>query len=355
MKFIELFCGIGGFRYGIEKANKSSQCTWSNDIDKYACQIYRKQYGTGELFEGDIRTVDPLSIPEADLICGGFPCQAFSIAGKRRGFEDTRGTLFFEICRIARAKRIKYLFLENVKGLLNHNGGATFETIIRTLDELGYDCQWQVCNSKNYGVPQNRERVFIVCNLRTECRPQVFPIGETMRESNQDEEGENITGTVKDGWGKIQNDATYLRQIGQIGEKDNMAQRVYNPDGLATTLRGQGGGQGAKTGLYKIHNMLPRNSKSGKGGTGHLTRDDGNTYCLDTGNTNAIEMNSNVRRLTPVEAERLQGFPDNWTSKGIDKNGKEVLISDSQRYKCLGNAVTTNVIMEIGKILKEAE
>jgi DNA (cytosine-5)-methyltransferase 1 len=131
------------------------------------------------LYEGDIRAVDPATIPNHELICGGFPCQAFSVAGKRGGFEDTRGTLFYEICRIARFKRTPYLLLENVKGLLSHGDGDTFQTIIRTLDELGYDCQWQVLNSKNWGVPQNRERVIIVANLREKCRPQVFPIAQT--------------------------------------------------------------------------------------------------------------------------------------------------------------------------------
>jgi len=195
MKFIELFCGIGGFRYGLEQIQKTTdyrwdmsytlsvsdseeqrqqynfRCVWANDIDKYACEVYRKNFGTGELYEGDIRTVDPASIPDHDLIVGGFPCQSFSIAGKRGGFEDTRGTLFFEICRIARAKGTKYLFLENVKGLLNHNQGKTFETIIRTLDELGYDCEWQVLNSYDFGKGE-RPRLFIFAILR-DCKNNV--------------------------------------------------------------------------------------------------------------------------------------------------------------------------------------
>ncbi len=283
MRFIELFAGIGGFRYGLERArledislqadrrseetsqgeyeegeglhsiqyetarNKKRQfgkltdgginkrqfnCVWANDNDKYACQIYRKNFGDKEirecepkqkgsirrsgghigdipsitsrgekpkqesgyrirsqckdsnwhepskLYEGDIRAIGPSTIPEHDLLCAGFPCQSFSIAGKRGGFEDTRGTLFFEICRILRAKRTPYVLLENVKGLLSHDNGDTFQTILGTLDELGYDCQWEVLNSKNFGVPQNRERVFIIGHLRGQPRPKVFPIGE---------------------------------------------------------------------------------------------------------------------------------------------------------------------------------
>ena len=207
LKFIDMFSGIGGFRLGLEKANTIAQptkgepkeggnrathirgtrfhsgldspftCVWSNDNDKYASQIYRKHWG--EICEQDIRTVDVDGIPDHDLLCAGFPCQSFSIAGKRRGFEDTRGTLFFEICRVIRAKRPSYLLLENVKGLLSHDNGDTFQTILGTLDELGYDCQWQVLNSKDFGVPQNRERVFIVGHTRGQRRPQVFPLGET--------------------------------------------------------------------------------------------------------------------------------------------------------------------------------
>jgi DNA-cytosine methyltransferase len=203
MNFIELYAGIGGFRYGIEQEIKDRQiipeprqfcppnkysesynrpinkqagytCVWSNEWDKYAASIYRYHYG--EICEQDIRTVDVDTIPEHDLICAGFPCQSFSIAGERKGFDDIRGTLFFEICRIARVKRTPYLWLENVKGLLNHNKGITYETILRTLDELGYDCQWQVLNSKNFGVPQNRERVFIIGQRRDTRHFNIFPI-----------------------------------------------------------------------------------------------------------------------------------------------------------------------------------
>jgi len=164
MKFIELFAGVGGFRLGLERSGH--KCVWANEIDKYACKTYRKNFGDKELIEGDIRTIDPVSIPGHDLLCAGFPCQSFSVAGRRRGFEDTRGTLFFEICRIAKACRTPMLLLENVKGLLNHEGGKTFQTILKSLDELRFNCEWIVLNSKNFSVPQNRERVFIVGRAR---------------------------------------------------------------------------------------------------------------------------------------------------------------------------------------------
>ncbi|HEB36144.1 MAG TPA: DNA (cytosine-5-)-methyltransferase [Candidatus Aminicenantes bacterium] len=185
-----MFCGVGGFRLGLERAGDIGgllqgkeqedngdietkrhrfawqsrirfNCVWANDNDKYACQVYRKRFGNKELVEGDIQDIGPEDIPEHDFLTAGFPCQAFSVAGKRKGFQDkTRGTLFYEICRVVRSKRPKYLLLENVKGLLSHNSGRTFAIILLSLDELGYDVEWQVLNTK-YWLPQNRERVFI--------------------------------------------------------------------------------------------------------------------------------------------------------------------------------------------------
>ena len=194
IRFIEMFCGVGGFRLGLENCrqrriglrigqripdgrNKSDvessdrrederksayfRCIWANDYDKYACQIYRKRFGTKELVEGDIRNIGTDKIPEHELLTGGFPCQAFSIAGKREGFQNkTKGTLFYEICRVIRSKGPRYLLLENVKGLLSHDDGRTFAIILLSLDELGYDVEWQVLNTKHW-LPQNRERIFI--------------------------------------------------------------------------------------------------------------------------------------------------------------------------------------------------
>lgn len=368
-----MFAGIGGFRLGLEEANKSSEegqewqgqaglqpnrndiqrrrnksdnrcsprreqgfsCVWANDNDKYACQIYRQHFG--EIREGDLRAVDADTIPEHDLLCAGFPCQSFSIAGKRRGFEDTRGTLFFEICRVIWAKRPSYLWLENVKGLLSHDDGRTFETIIGTLDELGYDCQWQVLNSKDFGVPQNRERVFIIGHLRGKPRPKVFPIGEDGEGITEGADEATTVRALQGGGhsGGHHSGMALIFQYGVMGEKNKMwledgrensrnfpqGQRVYSPDGISAQLNDQGGGWGAKTGLYEVPTIRAEH---------HNTAD-----------VHFIPEGSSIRRLTPLECERLQGFPDGWTEG----------ISDTQRYKCLGNAVTVNVIEAIGKQL----
>jgi len=161
MRYFSTFSGIGGFELGI---GDYGECIGYSEIDKYAIQTYEKHFNHKNY--GDITKINPKQLPDFDLLCGGFPCQSFSVAGLRGGFEDTRGTLFFEIARIIREKQPRFLLLENVKGLLSHDKGRTFATIISTLNELGYDCEWQVLNSKNFGVPQNRERVFIIGHIR---------------------------------------------------------------------------------------------------------------------------------------------------------------------------------------------
>jgi DNA (cytosine-5)-methyltransferase 1 len=327
MKYLSLFSGIGGLEKGIQQAyekknsrvvnsrgqvdtvprgqetkygtgvgNTSSEfssdvsdesaptCIGYSEIDKYAIQVYQKHFPNHKNY-GDITKIEADNLPDFDFLCGGFPCQSFSIAGKRKGFEDTRGTLFFDIARILKAKRPRLLLLENVKGLLSHDNGDTFKTIISTLDELGYDLQWQVLNSKNFGVPQNRERVFIVGHLRGTSRPQVFPFGGDGTEDNRTRKP--VFSTIR---------ATYP---GNWNGDYIATDTEYRQTQVSSTINSGGGGQGAKTGLYKIE---------GK-----------------------------IRRLTPTECMRLQGFPDTWCDG----------ISDTQKYKCAGNAVTVNVIEAI--------
>jgi DNA (cytosine-5)-methyltransferase 1 len=326
MKYLSLFSGIGGFELGIQQAhennhrlqrgeeqgkdgnedslgrdsesleseprgNRNPMCIGYSEIDKYAVEIYQKRFPEHKNY-GDIKTINTSELPNFDLLVGGFPCQSFSIAGKRGGFEDTRGTLFFDIARILKAKLPRLFLLENVKGLLSHDDGRTFKTIISTLDELGYDLQWQVLNSKNFGVPQNRERVFIVGHLRGTRRPQVFPFGEDGAEYNAVEQQQpQVTGTINSSMSKGGNRQDSKANVLIRADKSNLLKERDKPDN--TNRRG------------------------------------GEAYP------------PSVRRLTPTECERLQGFPDGWTEG----------VSDTQRYKCLGNAVTVNVIREIIKRL----
>lgn len=380
MKFLDLFAGIGGFRLGMESAGH--ECIGFCEIDKYARASYKAIHNTeGEIELHDITRVTDESIRRigsVDIICGGFPCQAFSIAGNRRGFEDTRGTLFFEIARFASILRPKYLFLENVKGLLNHENGITFETIISTLDELGYNVEWQVLNSKDFGVPQNRERVFIIGHLRGECTRNVFPINGESEQSDYQPPKIEIIGNTKNpnGTSKGTKSVVYgsggvvgtltatdykepkqvaIKQFGILQPNFNQCGVVYETDGIAPTIRAyQGGGLEPKIRVKEATskgyaeaevgdsvNLSHPNSKTRRGRVGKQVA---NT--LLTGESQGvIEPDFRIRKLTPRECWRLQGFPDWAFDKAQEVN------SNSQLYKQAGNSVTVNVIAAIAKEL----
>ena len=366
MKYVSLFAGVGGFDLALNR--QGHECVYVNEWDKYSAITYEKNFckgterqipipqerqeevgnsghGRDEAIRNsrygfssshgksdrngsvhprvdtrDITTVPITDIPDHDLLVGGFPCQAFSIAGKRRGFDDTRGTLFFEIARILKDKKTKYFILENVKGLLSHDNGNTFKTIISTLDELGYDCEWQVLNSKNFGVPQNRERVFIVGHLRGTPRPKVFPIGESNRVSNEggsERTLENQSSAITSNYrkGVHSGGETYIKQMNNPTHSND---RVYSKDGISLTLNTMQGGR-----------RQPKVISPTLYGFSHGTHKHFNDILPKTMGL--------IRRLTPLECERLQGFPDNWTDS----------VSDTQRYKQMGNAVTVNVVEAI--------
>ncbi len=321
MKYVELFAGVGGFRLGIERAfnNCPEQqarntllpnghdhsdklerkpvpiCVFANEWDKYAAQTYNKNFG-GEIDQHDITIVPTSDIPDHDLLVGGFPCQAFSVAGKRAGFNDTRGTMFFEVARILKDKRPGHLVLENVKGLLSHDRGQTFQTILTILADLGYRVEWQLLNSKDFGVPQNRERVYIVGHLGEGCGRKIFPFGTS-------------------------NEA----RIRELNNPRHSFYRAFATDGLAPTVRGASGGTKPINISRVPLRFLKRNQKNIAGDY---------SYTIDASQTSGVKVDRRIRRLTPVECERLQGFPDDWTAG----------VSDTQRYRQCGNAVTVNVV-----------
>ena len=564
IKYLDLFAGIGGFPLGI---GDKAECIGFSEIDKYAIQIYNKNFPKHKAY-GDITKLPWEELPDFDLLVGGFPCQSFSIAGKRKGFEDTRGTLFFDIAKGLKIKQPNFVLLENVKGLVSHDNGRTLEVILETLQELGYYVNIEIYNSKDFSVPQNRERIFFLCrhiktlikdgqnqklnlytpiikeflfqillnnleevqklqevrskdwiigyllskeinqNLKSKDgnikggitipmvgrlfqskdeevwqnidiwlsknlgedlkalnksiiltaikqiiesktytyskmlqsilllivqlrkssngywkktlldltllrehtkkyarindkkekiiitetgnayitsnlqdfethfiighfrgtpRPKVFPIGESNKEHINKTDKQGITNTLTGRSAGGQNRrGNYI--LKELTRNKSDAQRIYDSNGIAKTLKGLGGGQGAKTGLYcvggmqknaaKMKNQSPALTEAmGKGG-GHtpivvpvLTPDrlnkrqngrrfktDGEpSFTLTAQDKHGIYDGSKIRRLTPVECERLQGFPDGWTEG----------VSDTQRYKTLGNAVTVNVIKAI--------
>lgn len=374
MKFLDLFAGIGGFRLGMEAAGH--ECVGFCEIDKFARMSYKAIHDTkGEIELHDITAVSDESvrgIGHVDVICGGFPCQAFSIAGKRQGFKDTRGTLFFEIARFASILRPSLLFLENVKGLLNHDGGDTFETILSTFDELGYDAEWQVLNSKNFGVPQNRERVFIIGHLRGECTRGVFPFsGESqsinsqpvLKIGNVNPSGNGMNGEVFQSEGlaptlcstTTQKDPLKIAIPVLTPERPEKRQngRRFKSDGEPMfTLTSQD-----KHGIL-IAGKLPANhdhqennlvkivdfyNKITKDEVGTLTSSGGGST-VRTGSFGVTD-GYRIRKLTPRECWRLQGFPDWAFDKAQEVN------SNSQLYKQAGNSVTVNVIEAIAREL----
>jgi DNA (cytosine-5)-methyltransferase 1 len=254
-------------------------------------------------------------LPDFDCLVGGFPCQAFSLSGKRQGFNDERGALFFDIVRILRCKRPRLFVLENVKGLLSHDDGRTFKTIIATLAELGYSVEWQVLNSQTFGLPQSRERVIIIGHIGELGGRQVLPIHAdtaTYGGPTRSETGGQVRGIADAGAGIRVPEATKTGYtIAHRGDSVNLAYL------------------GAKN----------KRGRVGKGFAHTLTASNMSQYTpvLDGDGKLAL------RRFTPTECERLQGFPDSWTAYG--KDGK--VMSDTQRYKLCGNAVTTNVIQAV--------
>ena len=377
LTFLDFFSGVGGFRHGLELAGM--KCIGFCEKDKFARKSYEAMYDTkGEWFHDDITTIDPTRLPKADLWCAGSPCQNVSIAGKRAGLYGERSGLFFTFVELIKSQKEEdkpeWVLLENVKGLLSSGGGRDYLDYLSILDESGYDLEWQVFNSKDYGVPQNRERIYTIGHLRREGRRQVLPIS---RESS-----------------------SHLKQL--IGGMQSY--RVYDPSGIATTLVGEGGGLGAKTGLYLIDQSLtePKLTEEARCITARYTAGATKRTAMNSGVlevqpilTQGIKVRNGtkqgyqlavvgdsvdlsypssvtrrarvgrgiahnlscscqmgavvwkgrvvkIRRLTPKECFRLQGFSDDLFEKAKAVN------SDAQLYKQAGNGVTVPVVYAIG-------
>ena len=362
MKFLDLFAGIGGFRMGLESFGH--ECVGFCEIDKFARKSYKAIYDTkGEVELHDITEVTDEEWRKfrgtVDIICGGFPCQAFSIAGKRKGFlDETRGTLFFEIARAAKEIQPPLLFLENVKGLLSHDQGRTFRTILSTLDELGYDAEWQVLNSKDFGVPQNRERVFIIGHLRGTGGRPVFPIG-----------GKNAKIPIKvignaDPRRKIGNRTDVYDKTGLMGalcasdykepkliqvgsfviDDQGRKNKKISPKHIVPTLRAQSHGNEPKV---AIPVLTPDREKKRQNGRRFKTGGEPMFTLTAQDRHGVMAEGLKIRKLTPREYWRLQGFPDWAFDKAQEVNSK------TQLYKQAGNSVTVNVIKAIAERLEE--
>lgn len=302
-RVVSLFAGIGGFDIGFE--NAGFEIVWANDFDKYAVETYKANVGK-HIVLGDIR-VEKENIPEHDVLVGGFPCQPFSTFGKLQGFKDEeRGGLFFEIKDILERHKTKVVVLENVKNLVNHDGGETFKRIITELDSIGYDCYYQVLNSADYGIPQRRNRIFIVGFLRGGFKESkfIFPEKKELKVTTQDLLDKNVD------------------------------KKYFLTKKLEKTILGEG------TKGYIVKPTIDQEISKTLTATMHkMHRASQDNYVTDLESRALFEdeERTSLRKLTPNECRKLQGFPSDWVQ----------VVSDCQAYKQFGNAVTVDVIYAI--------
>lgn len=315
MTFIDLFAGLGGFRLSLESLG--AKCVYASEINEAVKKVYAANFG--DLPDGDITKVDEQRIPDHDILCAGFPCQAFSISGKQKGFEDSRGTLFFDVARIAKEKRPKVIFMENVKNFATHDTGKTLAVVKGTMEELGYQFHAKVLNAVDYGIPQKRERIYMVCfrkdlGIEDFSYPAPFPLERHVEDFLLKDETAvahlyverpdiYYNDTVDD---RCSNKAIRLGTVNKGGQ----GERIYSVRGIAITLSAHGGGVFAKTGGYMV--------------------------------------NGRPRKLHPRECARIMGYPDSY----------KISESANQAYQQFGNSVVIDVMqrigMEIGKAMKEA-
>jgi DNA (cytosine-5)-methyltransferase 1 len=318
MTYFSAFSGAGGF----ELALRDHTCVGYSEVHRAALAVYRSHFPDHSPY-GDITALDARTLPSFDLLVGGFPCQAYSVAGRREGFADARGAVFFDLARLIAAKRPRLLLLENVRGLLSHANGQTFTYVLAALDELGYDCQWEVRDAREY-IAQRRPRLFLIGHRRETRRPQVFPL------ATRSSSVPPIAVTRSHGAWRARTDATtvdasYAKGIDNHGQRTAIyvppkAERRY-----AVIQRPHG------KNLGRTLTVAPTVTRGG--GDGNLA--------LSVGR---------LRRLTPRECERLT-WPDDWTRYGITDSGKRIELADRARYTLCGNGVVTAAVRPILDIL----
>lgn len=334
LRYFSMFTGVGGFELGI---GDRAECIGFSEIDRNASELLHAKWPNIRNY-GDARQINPGELPDFDILCGGFPCQAFSLAGNRRGFEDTRGTLFFEVARIIKDKRPKIVLLENVKGLLNHEKGETFAVIIKTLSELGYDVQWMVLNSKFFGVPQNRERVFIIGNIRGTSRSEILPFRKNAGEIQgiHEEQVANCLTARYPGHCTLGDIKKSRGQVVYDRKGFDSRTKGFRESAISPTLSTKMGTGGNNVPMVVAMRQRDRHGKNEE----HIQQFEPR---MDVTNTlTSVEKDNylfdgELRRFTPKECERLQSFPEEWTAGRADQH----------RYKMMGNAVTVNVIKAI--------
>jgi DNA (cytosine-5)-methyltransferase 1 len=318
INLLDLFSGIGGFHLGLEKAGFKVN-SYNSEIDKYANQVYKHNFKNSN-YVGSVTDVRSKNLPKIDAITFGSPCQDFSLAGKRKGLEGGRSSLISEAIRLISECKPNFFIWENVKGTFSSNSGADFWAIVQAFANIGdYRLEWQLLNTK-WLLPQNRERIYLVGYIGNKRGGQVFPIRESLGKSN---------------------DVAKTRQTSSCRSKGaHLKQKLeINKEKISNTL----------TSVHKDNYVLGYSrDKKGKVVSRHK-KDIANTIHSSSGTgSNTDQFVNSIRRLTPIECERLQGFPDNWT-----KHGTKGIISDTQRYKMCGNAVTVDVVAAVANNIKK--
>lgn len=340
-KIISLFAGIGGFETGIQNSNLDVEVVFASEIDKYAQISYKSNFKSNHLF-GDITKIDETSIPNHDILVAGFPCQAFSIAGRRNGFEDSRGTLFFDVARILKAKSPKYILLENVKNLVSHDDGKTMGVILNTLNELGYTTDFTVINSLAAGVPQNRERTYII-GIKNHTQEDFLPDYSNTRINNLKN---NLNLSNFNGFNfftslQYHNEKTYLDSV-----INNCVDKKYHiSNDCVIQFLSKNNFIDISTHESKIVKLfdLPRDVWNDLERQRRVYSIKGiSPTILARSDTSKIFVNGIIRKLTPIENFKAQGFSDDFVS-----NIKSTGMSDAQMYKQSGNAVSPPVITGI--------
>lgn len=393
MRYFSTFSGAGGFELGINRAVPGAECVGFSEIDKYASQVLNYHFPNIKNY-GDITQINSTDLPDFDMLVGGSPCQDLSIAGKRKGLDGARSGLFFHYVRILKEKQPRYFIWENVKGALSSNSGADFASVLNSFSEAGYSCTWQILNAKYFDVPQNRERVFVI-GVRGEPLGEVFSFGEATGAINTGHEQSNteVASTLRSRYGN--GTGSHIKQLNNPTHSNN---RVYGSDGVAPTLNTMQGGMRqpfivAQRGRYKENpklriaglpttQMIEPNQEGISNTLSTVQKDNmvfipeatsrgyieatvgdsinlsmphsatrrgrvgrGIAQTLDTGMQQyTLNITGRIRRLTPLECERLMGWLDNHTKYGKTEKGEVVEISDSQRYKMCGNGVVANVV-----------
>ncbi len=326
IKSIDLFAGIGGIRLGFEQAfGQDIKTVFVSEWDEYAQKTYRANFESPAEIAGDITKIHEKDIPDFDICLAGFPCQAFSLAGQRKGFNDnykgmSRGTLFFDVVRICSEHKPKVIFCENVKGLIVHDKGKTFKIIVETLKEIGYTVFEQILNSRNFGVPQNRERIYIVA-FRNDIAPKKFEFPEPTDNS---------------------------KRIGNILEENPVPAKYYLSECYMETLRrhkarheAKGNGFGYE--IRALDDVAGAIVCGGMGRERNLIIDKRQTDLTPTTHIKGEINKEGIRKMTPREWARLQGFPDSY----------KLTLADVHLYKQFGNSVTVPVICAIANKIKE--